>query len=161
MNEKYKIGMGYDIHRFAKNRRLFLGGVEIPYKKGLLGHSDADVLLHSVCDAILGAIGMDDIGRHFPNTCKKYKGISSALLLGHVYGLCKKQGYKIGNLDITVIAEEPKINPYKGKMKSVISKILKTKNINIKSTTNEGLGAIGKKQGIASYSIALLQKSYT
>lgn len=155
----YKVGIGYDVHRFVKGRKLFLGGVEIPYKKGLSGHSDADVVLHSICDAILGALGMDDIGVHFPDSDIKFKNVSSKILLEKVFAFCEKKKYKLSNLDIVIIAEEPKINPWKTKMKQVISKILNTENINIKSTTNEKLGFIGNKQGIACFSSVLIYKN--
>ena len=155
---RQRIGIGYDIHRFKKGRRLVLGGVDIPSHEGLIGHSDADVLLHAIADAILGAAGFDDIGVHFPDTDARYKGISSRLILKQVYRMCVAKRYRIVNIDCTIIAETPRIDKYRGFMKDCISKVIKTKNINIKATTNEGLGLIGKKRGIASFSVALLEK---
>ena len=123
-----KIGFGYDIHKLVKSKPLYLGGVRIPSKKGLLAHSDGDVLLHSICDSLLGAVGMGDIGTHFPNSDRKYKNISSLILLEKTYNLLKKQGYKIENIDSMIVAQEPKISPYIDKMKTNISKILKHNN---------------------------------
>jgi 2-C-methyl-D-erythritol 2,4-cyclodiphosphate synthase len=155
--ELYKTGIGYDIHKFIRNRKLVLGGVKIPYSQGLYGHSDADVVIHSISDAILGAIGLDDIGTYFPNTDIKYKNISSKIILEKVYKMCTKKGYNIINIDCMIIAEEPKISKYKKLMKRNISKIVKSKNISIKATSNEGLGLIGKKQGIACISIVTVK----
>lgn len=154
-----RIGLGYDVHKLVKGRKLVLGGVVIPYNKGLLGHSDADVLLHALCDSMLGAAGLRDIGYYFPNKDKKWKDISSLVLLSESFKLIQKKRLKIGNIDITIILEEPKISPYTDKMKKNISKILniKTSQISIKSTTSEGLGFIGKKQGCSAYSICLLK----
>ena len=153
-----RIGMGYDVHAFAENRKLILGGVEIPHEKGLLGHSDADVLVHSVMDAILGALGERDIGYHFPDTDAQYKDISSLELLNQVAKMMKKSGHRIGNIDITLVAEEPKISPYIPEMKNILAKHLDCKKniINIKATTTEGLGFVGHKEGIACYCICLL-----
>jgi 2-C-methyl-D-erythritol 2,4-cyclodiphosphate synthase len=155
-----RIGFGYDVHKLVKGRKLILGGVSIKHNKGLLGHSDADVLLHSLCDALLGAAGLNDIGYYFPNTDPKYKDISSLVLLNNCYKLISKNKFKVQNIDITVILEEPKIRPYINKMKQNISEILKikTSQIAIKSTTSEGLGFIGKKQGCAAYTICLLKQ---
>lgn len=157
----YKTGLGYDIHRFADGRKLFLGGVEIPHEKGLEGHSDADVLLHALCDAILGALGKGDIGEHFPNTDPKYKGISSLELLKEVVTLMKADGYEVGNADMALQAEEPPINPHKPKMVEAIANILGVKRncVNIKATTNEKLGSIGRSEGIAAFATVLLKKS--
>ncbi len=154
-----RIGLGYDVHKLVKGRKLVLGGVVIPYNKGLLGHSDADVLLHALCDSMLGAAGLRDIGYYFPNKDKKWKDISSLVLLSESFKLIQKKRLKIGNIDINIILEEPKISPYTDKMKKNISKILniKTSQISIKSTTSEGLGFIGKKQGCSAYSICLLK----
>ncbi|MFH1612467.1 MAG: 2-C-methyl-D-erythritol 2,4-cyclodiphosphate synthase [bacterium] len=154
-----KIGIGYDIHCLKKNRKLILGGVEIPYLFGLFGHSDADVLLHAICDAILGACGQGDIGIHFPNTNPEYKNISSLILLKKVNELLKKRKLKINNIDTTILAEEPKLSPYYEEMKKNIAKTLNTisKNINIKSTTMEKLGSIGKKKAIAAYAIVSIK----
>lgn len=154
-----RIGFGYDVHRLVKGRKLVLGGVIIPYKKGLQGHSDADVLLHSICDALLGAAGLKDIGYYFSNKDSKWKNISSLVLLDECCKLIKKQKLKVGNIDSTVILEEPKISPYIDEMKKNISKALKIKpsQIAIKSTTSEGLGFVGSKQGCSAYTICLLK----
>jgi len=154
----YRVGFGYDVHRFAAKRKLILGGVTISYKKGLEGHSDADVLLHSICDALLGAAGFEDIGHQFPNTDKKYKDISSLILLEKTFKLLKTGKWKIGNIDSMIVLEEPKIYKYTGKMKLNISEILKTKHISIKATTSEGLGFTGQKKGCVAYSTALIYR---
>ncbi len=153
---QFRVGLGYDIHRLIKGRKLILGGVAIPYSKGLLGHSDADVLLHAVCDALLGAAGLGDIGEHFPNTDGRYKNISSVILLSKVNALIKKQGFRIGNIDAVVLAEEPNLKLYKPKMRLVISKTLgmKENQVNIKATTQEGLGFGKTKDAIAAYATA-------
>lgn len=155
---KYKIGIGYDVHKFVKGRKLILGGINIPHTKGLEGHSDADVLLHSVCDALLGAAGFRDIGNQFPNTDMLFKDISSLILLEKTYKLLKSKRYKIENIDSMLILEEPKINKYIDAMKENISKIVQSKNISIKATTSEGLGFTGQKKGCVSYSIALIYR---
>lgn len=154
-----RIGFGYDVHRLVKGRKLILGGVTIAHKKGLLGHSDADVLLHSVCDALLGAAGLKDIGFYFPNKDPKWKNVSSLILLAECGKLIKKKKLKVGNIDSTLILEEPKISPYIDKMKENIAKTLKIKisQIAIKSTTSEGLGFVGTKQGCSAYTICLLK----
>ncbi|EHJ39780.1 2-C-methyl-D-erythritol 2,4-cyclodiphosphate synthase [Clostridioides difficile 70-100-2010] len=150
-----RIGLGYDVHKLTEDRKLIIGGVEIPHDKGLLGHSDADVLIHAIMDSILGALALGDIGKHFPDTDEEYKGADSMKLLEHVYNLITSKGYKIGNIDSTIIAQSPKMAPYIESMRSNISKVLNTDidNINIKATT---LGFTGAKQGIASQSICLL-----
>lgn len=155
-----RIGFGYDVHRLVKGRRLIIGGVEIPFSKGLLGHSDADVLLHAVCDAILGAMAEGDIGKHFPNTDKRYKDISSLKLLSKVSGLMKNKGYAIGNVDSTIIAEKPKLAGYIPAMIKNISKAIacKPSQINIKATTSEGLGFTGTGKGMAAYAAVVVQK---
>lgn len=154
-----RIGLGYDVHKLVKGRKLILGGVTIPHKKGLLGHSDADVLLHALCDSMLGAAGLRDIGYYFSNKDSRWKNISSLVLLEECQKLIRKQKLKVGNIDITLILEEPKISPYIDQMKKNIVKILgiRTSQISIKSTTAEGLGFIGKKQGCSAYSICLLK----
>ena len=156
-----RIGFGYYVHKFAKKRKLILGGVDIPHFTGLLGHSDADVLLHAICDSLLGAAGLNDIGYYFPNTDIKWKDISSLILLEECFKMLKKKKMKIINIDCTILLEEPKIKPYIDKMKENICKVLKIKKeqIAIKSTTSEGLGFIGKKEGCAAYSICLLYNS--
>lgn len=153
-----RIGLGYDVHKLTEERKLIIGGVEIPHDKGLLGHSDADVLIHAIMDSILGALALGDIGKHFPDTDEKYKGIDSIKLLEHVYNLITSRGYKIGNIDSTIIAQSPKMAPHIESMRKNIAKALNTHigNINIKATTEEGLGFTGAKQGIASQSICLL-----
>lgn len=155
-----RIGMGYDVHRLTENRKLILGGVEIPYEKGLLGHSDADVLLHAIMDALLGAAALGDIGKHFPDTDPAYKGISSILLLEHVGRLLEAEGIKIGNIDATVIAQRPKLAPYIMNMRENIAKALNIdiQQINVKATTEEGLGFTGEGLGIASNAICLVEK---
>ena len=154
-----RIGLGYDVHKFVKGRKFILGGVEIKHNRGLHGHSDADVLLHAICDSMLGAAGLSDIGYYFPNTDNKWKNISSIVLLTECGALIKKKKLKIGNLDCTILLEEPKISPYIGEMKKKISQALKIKEhqISIKSTTSEGLGYIGKKLGCSAYAICLLK----
>lgn len=152
----FRIGHGYDVHRFAEQRKLILGGVEIPYEFGLLGHSDADVLTHALMDALLGAAGLGDIGRHFPDSDAKYKGISSLKLLSHVKNLLDEKGFETVNADITVIAQKPKLAPFIPQMISNIKEILQCENINIKATTEEGLGFTGRLEGIAAHSVALL-----
>ena len=153
-----RIGQSTDIHRFAENRKLVLGGVEIPYEKGLLGHSDADVLIHAVMDALLGAAALGDIGKHFPDTDPAYKGISSIKLLVHVAELLRKQGYAVGNIDATVIAQKPKMAPHIPQMRKNMANALgiPESKINIKATTEEGLGFTGRGEGIASQAICLL-----
>ncbi len=155
-----KIGFGYDVHQLANNRKMIIGGVEIPFEKGLLGHSDADVLVHAIMDSILGALALGDIGKHFPDTDMEYKDISSIELLSRVYDLMKEKGYKIGNIDGTIVAQEPKIAPYIESMKKIIANTLKMSldDLNIKATTTEWLGFVGREEGISSYSVCLLKK---
>jgi len=152
------IGFGYDVHPLILGRKLILGGEIIPYEKGLDGHSDADVVIHSIIDALLGAAGEGDIGQHFPDNDEKYKNISSLKLLESTYKFLKEKGLIVNNLDVSVILEEPQLLPYFTKMKKNISKILKLskKRINIKATTNEKMGFIGRKEGIASYCVVSL-----
>lgn len=155
-----RIGMGYDVHKLTEGRDLILGGVNIPWEKGLLGHSDADVLIHAVMDALLGAAALGDIGKHFPDTDPAYKGISSLLLLEHVAGLLKENGYAVGNIDATIIAQKPKMAPHIPQMRTNMAKamgILESK-LNIKATTEEGLGFTGRGEGIASQAICLLEE---
>ncbi len=156
----YRIGIGYDVHKLIKGRKLILGGVEIPYSLGLEGHSDADVLLHAISDAILGAASLGDIGEHFPNTDSQYKDISSLILLEKVNQLVKNKGYRVVNVDAVILAEAPKLSVYKMEMKARISKALNSNSddIGIKATTNEGLGFIGKGEGIACYATVLLNR---
>ena len=155
-----KVGIGYDIHRLMEGRKLVLGGVEIPYVKGLLGYSDADVLLHAVCDAMLGAAGLGDIGGHFPNTNPLYKGVSSMGLLEKVKDLIAREKYCVNNVDVVVIAEEPNISRFVGDMRGKISGILRVdlQQVNIKATTSEGVGPMGRSEAIASYAVVTLEK---
>ncbi len=156
----FKTGIGYDVHRLVKGRTLFLGGVHVPHSVGLEGHSDADVVLHAICDALLGALGKGDIGEHFPNTDKRFQNIASSKLLETVYALVSKANYTVENVDTIILAQEPKIKMYKPLMKAAIAKALKMDEdrVNIKATTTEGLGAIGRKEGIAAYATVLLRK---
>jgi len=155
-----RIGIGYDIHRLVKGRKLYLGGVLIPHSKGLLGHSDADVLIHAVCDALLGAAGLCDIGEMFPDTDQRYKNISSSILLAKVGAALKQKRFKIGNIDAVIIAQAPKLTGFKKEIAVSLSKILKIKaqNISIKAKTNEGMDASGESLAIACYAVALLKK---
>jgi 2-C-methyl-D-erythritol 2,4-cyclodiphosphate synthase len=152
----YRIGIGYDIHPLSSERKLFIGGVEIPYIKGLMGHSDADVLLHALCDALLGAIAAGDIGEHFPDTDPQYQDISSVELLKKVADLVKDKGFKIHNLDMVVIAQEPNLSAFKKKIREKIAQILGVSpaQVNIKAKTNNGLGEIGAKDAIAGLAVA-------
>lgn len=154
-----RIGMGYDVHKLVEDRKLIIGGVEIPYEKGLLGHSDADVLLHAIMDALLGAAALGDIGKHFPDTDERYRGISSIKLMEHVGELIAKSGYVIGNIDATIIAQRPKMAPYREIMRENIAKALNISidRVSIKATTEEGLGFTGRSEGISSQAIALLE----
>ena len=155
-----RVGLGYDVHKLVEGRKLIIGGVNIEHEKGLLGHSDADVLIHAVMDSILGALALGDIGKHFPDTDKKYKGADSIKLLEFVHNLIVENGYSIGNIDCTIIAQSPKMAPHIKNMRENIAKALNTSidNINVKATTEEGLGFTGAKEGIAAQSICLLVK---
>ncbi len=154
-----RIGMGYDVHRLAEDRKLILGGVEIPYEKGLLGHSDADVLLHAVMDALLGAAALGDIGKHFPDTDERYRGISSVQLLKRVGEMLDENCMVIENIDATIIAQRPKLLPYMEQMKQNIAKTLHLEpgRVNVKATTEEGLGFTGSGEGISAHAVCLLQ----
>ncbi len=156
-----RIGQGYDVHRLVEDRRLILGGVEIPYEKGLLGHSDADVLLHALMDALLGAAALGDIGQHFPDKDPQYEGADSMELLGRVCALLRQKGYRVGNCDCTVIAQRPKLAPYIPAMRENIASALgiPTDRVSVKATTEEGLGFTGEGAGIAAQAIALLLES--
>ena len=155
-----RVGLGYDVHKLVEGRKLIIGGVDIPYERGLLGHSEADVLIHAVMDSILGALALGDIGKHFPDTDEKYKGADSMKLLEFVYNLINEKGYNIGNIDCTIIAQSPKMAPHIQNMRENIAKTLNTsiENINVKATTEEGLGFTGAKEGISAQSICLLVK---
>ena len=156
-----RIGHGYDVHRLVAKRRLVLGGVEIPFALGLRGHSDADVLLHAICDALLGALGAGDIGKHFPDSDERYRGIASLKLLEQVVALATKQGYRIVNLDATIVAQQPKLAPYIDPMAENIAQCCGTQRsrINIKATTTEQLGFAGRGEGIEAHAVALLQQA--
>ncbi len=156
----WRIGKGYDVHRLVPGRPLILGGVHIPHEKGLLGHSDADVLTHAVCDALLGAVGLGDIGVHFPDTDPAYKGADSLVLLAIVAQRIREQGYTLGNLDATVMAQQPKLSLHRLKMAENIARVLAVDPacVNIKATTTEGLGFVGREEGIAADCVVLLQR---
>ncbi|MBQ1186274.1 MAG: 2-C-methyl-D-erythritol 2,4-cyclodiphosphate synthase [Clostridia bacterium] len=156
-----RIGHGYDVHRFAENRKLFLGGVQIPHTLGLLGHSDADVLLHAICDALLGAAALGDIGKLFPDTDNTYKDIDSKLLLKKTVEVVAEKGYKISNIDCTVIAQKPKLAPYIDEMRHVIANIclVDIDYINVKATTEEKLGFTGREEGISAHAVCLIESA--
>jgi len=158
---KYRTGIGFDVHAFADDRKLIIGGVEIVYEKGLAGHSDADVLLHAITDALLGSLALGDLGKHFPDTDQKYKDADSKILLKHSYNLIKEKGYKIGNIDAVVTAQKPKLSPYIDEMRNIISKLLDTEieNVSVKATTTEKLGFVGREEGVAAFSTVLVFKS--
>ena len=154
-----RIGFGYDVHQFAPNRQLWLGGIEVPYELGLDGHSDADVVIHALCDAILGAAAMRDIGYHFPDTKgNEYEGIDSKILLRRVMEMIREKGYELGNCDITICAQAPKLNPHIDRMQACLADVMgiAAGQINVKATTTEHLGFVGRKEGIAAYAVALI-----
>jgi 2-C-methyl-D-erythritol 2,4-cyclodiphosphate synthase len=155
-----RVGIGYDIHRLEDERKLFLGGIEIPYVKGLMGYSDGDVVLHAITDAILGAASLEDIGRHFPDTDPAYKDVASGKILEKAVGMAAERRFLVENIDTVIIAEEPKIYPFREKMAKVIAGIvgITADRVNIKATTNEGVGAIGRGDAIAAYAVVLLEK---
>jgi 2-C-methyl-D-erythritol 2,4-cyclodiphosphate synthase len=155
-----RIGTGYDVHRLSGGRKLVIGGVDIPSEQGLVGHSDADVLLHAICDALLGAAGLGDIGRHFPDSAPKYKGISSLHLLGEVRRLITEAGYRINNIDATIVAEHPKMSPHVPEMVANIAEAagIDRAAVNVKATTTEGLGFAGKGEGMAAYAVCTIWK---
>lgn len=155
-----RVGHGYDVHRLVENRKLIIGGVEIPWELGLLGHSDADVLLHAISDAILGAAALGDIGRHFPDTNEKYKGADSLMFLKEVCAKAAEKGYRVSNIDATVIAQKPKMKDYIPKMCEYVAKAcgVDTDRVNIKATTEEKLGFTGRQEGISAHSVCLLIK---
>ncbi len=155
-----RIGNGYDVHKLVEGRKLVLGGIEIPHVKGVLGHSDGDVLIHAIMDAILGALALGDIGKHFPDTDMKYEGIDSKILLKKVYEIMADKGYKIGNLDSIIVAQKPKLKDYIDNMRKTIAEILhmEVENVSVKATTEEKLGFTGEEQGIKSYCVVLLNK---
>ncbi len=155
-----KVGIGYDIHRLVEDRPLLLGGVEIPFFKGLLGYSDGDVVIHAIADAMLGALALGDIGQHFPNTDPEYKDISSSLILGKVLAMVTAKNFSINNVDTMILAEEPKIYPFREKMVETLAGVLGVgkEKINIKATTNEGVGSLGKGDAIAAYAVVTLEE---
>ena len=155
-----RVGMGYDVHRFAEGRELWLGGIRIDHPFGLLGHSDADVVIHALCDAMLGAANMRDIGYHFPDTAGEYAGIDSKILLRKTVSLLASKGYRVGNADITVCAQHPKLNPHIPSMQAVLADCMETEadNVSITATTTEKLGFVGREEGIAAYAVVLIEK---
>ncbi|MBQ2065534.1 MAG: 2-C-methyl-D-erythritol 2,4-cyclodiphosphate synthase [Paludibacteraceae bacterium] len=158
---KIKIGLGYDVHQFAEGRDLWLGGIKIDHTKGLLGHSDADVLIHAICDALLGAASLRDIGYNFPDTDNAYKNIDSKILLKRTIDLVRSKGWELSNIDATVCAQEPKLNPHIENMRTCLASVLgvDVDDVSIKATTTEHLGFVGRKEGIAAYATALLVES--
>jgi len=154
-----RVGFGFDVHQLKEGGPFWLGGIKIPHTKGAVGHSDADVLIHAICDALLGAANLQDIGSHFPDTSSRNKNIDSKILLKKVVELVAQKGYEIGNIDVTVCLELPKINPYIGEMKGMLSETMgiSSDDVSIKATTNEKLGFIGKEEGVAAYAVALLE----
>lgn len=157
-----RIGHGYDVHAFADDRRCIIGGVDIPYERGLLGHSDADVLLHAISDSLLGAAALGDIGKHFPDNDPAYEGADSLVLLGRVVELLSSRGYRINNIDATVIAQAPKMAPYIEKMRENIARVLEVDvdRVNVKATTEEKLGFTGRKEGISAHCVCLIEDYY-
>ena len=155
-----RIGQGYDVHRLVEERDLWICGVRIPHTLGLLGHSDADVAIHALCDALLGALALGDIGKHFPDSDPRYKGIDSKLLLAHVMGLIRENGYELTNCDITICAEAPKFRPYIDTMRETLAQVMKTEaeNVSVKATTTEKLGFTGRQEGISAMAVCLLHK---
>jgi 2-C-methyl-D-erythritol 2,4-cyclodiphosphate synthase len=156
----FRIGQGFDVHQLVEERPLIMGGITIPYDKGLLGHSDADVLLHAIADACLGAIAAGDIGKHFPDTDPEFKDADSAKLLEHVWALVKEEGYELGNIDCTIIAQKPKMAPYIDEMRQSIAALLEANiaDVNVKATTSEKLGFTGRGEGIAAQTTVLIKK---
>jgi 2-C-methyl-D-erythritol 2,4-cyclodiphosphate synthase len=157
---KIRVGFGFDVHQLKEGRDFWLGGIKLEHHKGALGHSDADVLIHAICDAMLGALGLGDIGEHFPDTSGEFKNIDSKILLARTLVLIEKEGYRIGNIDSSVILEKPKIRLRVSEMKETLSKIVKISNsdISIKATTNEKMGYVGREEGICAYAVVLLEK---
>ena len=156
-----RVGQGFDVHQLVEGRPCIIGGVHIPYEKGLLGHSDADVLLHAISDAILGALGLGDIGKHFPDNDPEFKDADSLKLLEHVWGLAKERGYRLGNIDSTIIAQKPKMASYIPQMNEIIARVLEAEEssqVNVKATTTEQLGFTGRSEGIAAQSVVCLMK---
>lgn len=157
---KIRVGFGFDVHQLKEGQDFWLGGIKIPHTKGAVGHSDADVLIHTICDALLGAANLRDIGFHFPPTDNKYKGIDSKILLKDVVELVCNKGYQIGNIDATIALEKPKVNPFIPEMKKMLAKLLKVDedDVSIKATTTEKLGFEGREEGVSAYAVVLIQK---
>lgn len=157
---KVRVGFGFDVHQLKEGRPCILGGVEITHPKGPLGHSDADVLIHAICDALLGAANLKDIGFHFPDTSSEFKSIDSKILLSKVVALVRSKGYELGNIDTTLVLEQPKINPHIDRMQTVLSEVMgiSAEDISIKATTNEKLGFIGREEGVVAYAVVLISK---
>lgn len=157
---KIRVGFGFDVHQLKDGLSFTLGGITIPHTKGALGHSDADVLIHAICDALLGAAGLRDIGHYFPDTSSEFKGIDSKILLARVMLLLEERNYSIGNIDATLCLEKPKINPFIEQMKSTLAPIMKIniEDFSIKATTNEKMGFVGREEGVAAYAVALIEK---
>ncbi len=157
----FRIGFGFDVHQLAEGKDFWLGGIQVPHDKGAVGHSDADVLIHVICDAVLGAADLRDIGFHFPDTDPQYKGIDSKKLLKEVFSLLRKKGYELGNLDTTICLEKPKVNPHIPKMKSCLAEVMgiEEHQISIKATTTEKLSFVGREEGVSAYATALIYKS--
>lgn len=158
---KIRVGFGFDVHQLKEGKDLWLGGIQLQHNKGAVGHSDADVLIHAICDALLGAAGMRDIGFHFPDTSGEFKGIDSKILLLRVSNLLKQEGYSIGNIDCTLVLEKPKINPHIDEMKKTLATVLdlEVRDIAIKATTNEKMGYVGREDGVCAYAVALIEKA--
>jgi len=158
---KFRTGLGFDVHAFAEDRKLIIGGIEVPHSKGLLGHSDADVLLHAISDALLGSLALGDIGQHFPDNDEKYKNADSSILLKHVYKLVTDKGYILGNVDAIIAMQKPKIAPYVNEMRKKISELLSSdmNNISIKATTTEKLGFVGREEGISAFATVLIYEN--
>jgi 2-C-methyl-D-erythritol 2,4-cyclodiphosphate synthase len=158
---KCRVGFGFDVHQLTEGRDLYVGGVLIPHTKGALGHSDADALIHAICDALLGAAGLKDIGYYFPDNSGEFKGIDSKILLARVMVLIEEKGYTVGNVDASLVLEKPKIKPYIDQMRETLAPILKvtTDDISIKATTNEKMGYVGREEGIAAYAVCLIEKA--
>ena len=156
--QPFRIGMGIDVHRFTPDRPLILGGIEVPHTQGLLGHSDADVLIHALCDALLGAAAMGDIGKHFPDTSKEWEGADSKMLLGLVVRLLEEDGWQVGNVDVTVCAQRPKLRPYIDRMRETLAPLMHitADEVSIKATTTEHLGYEGREEGISAHAVALI-----
>ena len=155
-----RVGFGFDVHKLAEGEEFWLGGILVPHEKGAVGHSDADVLIHTICDAVLGAADLRDIGFHFPDTAQKYKGIDSKILLRDVMNILRKEGYELGNIDATIALQQPKINPHIPEMKKVLAEVMSVSpgQVSIKATTTEKLSFVGREEGVSAYAVALIQK---